>query len=105
MSFKDITIRDIGERTSFTRTSIYNYVQTKEEIFLAPLKREHGAWIADMEELCHQNNSMDVEIFASAMARILEKRSCMLKRMSMNIYDIEGNSRIENLVDFKKVLR
>ena len=24
-SFRDITIRDIGEKTSFTRTSIYNY--------------------------------------------------------------------------------
>ena len=35
MGFRDITIRDIGERTSFTRTSIYNYFQTKEEIFLA----------------------------------------------------------------------
>ena len=34
MGFKDVTIRDIGARTSFTRTSIYNYFQTKEEIFL-----------------------------------------------------------------------
>ena len=30
MSFKDITIRDIGSKTSFTRTSIYNYFQSKE---------------------------------------------------------------------------
>ena len=30
MGFKDITIRYIGEKTSFTRTSIYNYFQTKE---------------------------------------------------------------------------
>ena len=44
MSFRDITIRDIGEKTSFTRTSIYNYFQTKEEIFLALLKREHEMW-------------------------------------------------------------
>ena len=28
MSFKDITIRDIGSKTSFTRTSIYNYFQS-----------------------------------------------------------------------------
>ena len=33
MGFRDITIRDIGAKTSFTRTSIYNYFQTKEEIF------------------------------------------------------------------------
>lgn len=44
MSFRDITIRDIGEKTSFTRTSIYNYFQTREEIFLARLKREHEMW-------------------------------------------------------------
>ena len=28
MGFKDITIRDIGAETSFTRTAIYNYFQT-----------------------------------------------------------------------------
>ena len=43
MGFRDITIRDIGAKTSFTRTSIYNYFQTKEEIFLALLQREHEA--------------------------------------------------------------
>ena len=102
MSFKDITLRDIGEKTSFTRTSIYNYFQTKEEIFLALLTREHEAWIADMEEMIHQNTSMDAETFTETMTRILENRSCMLKLMSMNIYDMECNSRIENLVDFKK---
>ena len=46
MGFKEITIRDIGAKTTFTRTSIYNYFQTKEEIFLALLSREHEAWIA-----------------------------------------------------------
>ena len=39
MSFKDITLKEIGKETSFSRTSIYNYFQTKEEIFLALLKR------------------------------------------------------------------
>ncbi len=29
MSFKEITIKEIGARTSFTRTSIYNYFETK----------------------------------------------------------------------------
>ena len=35
MSFKEITLKEIGQQTSFTRTSIYNYFETKEEIFLA----------------------------------------------------------------------
>ena len=37
MSFKEITIRNNSKKTSFSRPSIYNYFQTKEEIFLALL--------------------------------------------------------------------
>ena len=102
ISFKDITIRDIGARTSFTRTSIYNYFQTKEEIFLALLEREHEAWIADLKELMGQNSMLSAEEFSDRLARTLEKRGCMLKLMSMNLYDMEGNSRLESLVSFKK---
>lgn len=102
MGFKDITIRDIGAKTSFTRTSIYNYFQTKEEIFLALLEREHKLWIADLEEIAQTNSFLSVDGFADKLARTLEKRGCMLKLMCMNLYDMEGNSRIENLVLFKK---
>ena len=41
MSFKEITIKEIAQKTTFTRTSIYNYFETKEEIFLALLQREY----------------------------------------------------------------
>ena len=102
MSFRDITIRDIGAKTSFTRTSIYNYFQTKEEIFLALLKREHEAWSADLEGIVRQDIPQSPEGFADALVHTLEKRGCMLKLMSMNLYDMEGNSRLENLVDFKR---
>ena len=102
MGFRDITIRDIGAKTSFTRTSIYNYFQTKEEIFLALLQREHELWISDLEELARREAPLSTEQFADALACTLEKRGCMLKLMSMNLYDMEGNSRLENLVDFKR---
>ena len=103
MGFKDITIRDIGEKTSFTRTSIYNYFQTKEEIFLALLQQEYEMWTEDLQVLAAIETSLSVSAFASAMAATLEKRKCMLKLMSMNLYDMEGNSRMDNLVAFKKV--
>ena len=102
MGFRDITIRDIGAKTSFTRTSIYNYFQTKEEIFLALLQREHERWAADLEALARRDGPLSAGEFADGMARVLEKRGCMLKLMSMNLYDMEGNSRLENLVDFKR---
>lgn len=103
MGFKDITIRDIGAETSFTRTAIYNYFQTKEEIFLALLQREHEAWISNLEEITREHETMTIGDFSDAIAGSLEKRGCMLKLMSMNMYDMEGNSRMDNLVAFKVV--
>ena len=103
MGFKDITIRDIGEKTSFTRTSIYNYFHTKEEIFLALLQQEYEMWTKDLRALAGGEATLSVSAFADALAATLEKRNRMLKLMSMNLYDMEGNSRMDNLVAFKKV--
>ena len=102
MGFREITLNAIGKQTSFTRTSIYNYFHTKEEIFLALLQREHEAWIADMRGI-FAGPAMPASAFAEAFAHALEGRGCMLKLMSMNLYELEGNSRMENLVAFKRV--
>ena len=101
MSFKDITLKEIGAKTSFSRTSIYNYFQTKEEIFLALLKREYDTWIAALREVMEANDSMTNEEIAAALAGTLKDRAQLLKIMSMNHYDLEENSRMELLVDFK----
>ena len=53
-SFREITIKEIGNATSFTRTSIYNYFQTKEEIFLALLKREYKLWNSALKQTMEQ---------------------------------------------------
>lgn len=101
MSFKDITIKEIGNATSFTRTSIYNYFQTKEEIFLALLEREYGQWADDLDSLMAAHAALTADEFADALAHSLEKRLRLLKLMSMNHYDMEENSRMEKLVEFK----
>ncbi len=101
MSFKDITIKEIGAATSFTRTSIYNYFQTKEEIFLALLQQEYEKWIVDLDAITAKYEALTDDEMAQELARSLEKRVLLLKLMSMNHYDMEENSRIERLVDFK----
>lgn len=101
MSFKDITIKEIGKVTSFSRTSIYNYFQTKEEIFLALLKREYELWIKQLKKIQYENNILTKNDFASKLAHSLEERKNLLKLLSMNHYDMEENSRIENLIEFK----
>ena len=101
MSFKEITLKEIGRRTSFTRTSIYNYFQTKEEIFLALMQREYEAWVDDLKKLGGSGRAVTPETFSAGLARTVERRERLLKLMSMNLYDVEDNSRLENLVAFK----
>ena len=102
MSFKEITLKEIGQQTSFTRTSIYNYFETKEEIFLALFAQEYEYFSRDLDSLCEQNEILTLDELASALARALERRPLMLKLLSMNMYDMEANSRMERLVAFKK---
>ena len=103
MSFKEITMKDIATVTSFTRTSIYNYFQTKEEIFLALLQREYELWNEKLRQLRAKHENLSATEFADKLARSLEERENLLKLMSMNHYDMEENSRFERLVEFKSV--
>ena len=102
MGFKEITMKEIADYTSFSRPSIYNYFETKEEIFLALLQKEYERWIADLEAVISSRNAMTRDEIAGALARSLERREQLLKLMSMNHYDMEANSRMERLTEFKK---
>lgn len=99
--FKDITVKDIAEKTNMSRASVYNYFQTKEEIFLGLLKREYDEWIASLDALRTKNDHLSVDEFADAMGQMLAERWQLLKILSMNHYDMESNSRPEMLACFK----
>lgn len=99
--FKEITLQDISRETSFTRTSIYNYFETKEEIFLELFKREYDLWTGDIEKLTDKVGEYSREELALEIAGSLQKRKLLLKLLSVNLYDLEENSRMERLVNFK----
>ena len=102
MTFKEITLKEIGEATSFSRTSIYNYFQTKEEIFLGLFQREYELWCEALEEILNFTEILSREQLADRIAGTLSDRELMLKLLAVNLYDMEENSRMERLVEFKK---
>ena len=103
VSFKEITMKEISTAISLTRASIYNYFQTKEEIFLALLQREYERWTARLEKAMEDHEKMSKDEFARELAHSLEERQQLLKLLSMNLYDLEENCRFERLVEFKVV--
>ena len=101
MSFKEITLKEIGNVTSFTRTSIYNYFQTKEEIFLALFQREYDRWNEDLTGILNENEPLTKKELAERISHSLAGRQQLLKLLSMNNFDMEANSRQELLTTFK----
>ena len=101
-NFKDITLKQIGEKTTFSRTSIYNYFKTKEEIFLALFQREYEKWIEDLNKIYEENENLTSEELSNKLAHTIEKRPTLLKLLAMNLYDMEDNSKMEALVEFKQ---
>lgn len=102
MGFKEITIKEIANFTSFTRPSIYNYFQTKEEIFLKLFQQEYEIWTKDINSLQPLGKKPPKLEFAEKIAHTLECRGLLLKLLSTNLNEMERNSRIENLIEFKK---
>ena len=102
MSFKEITLKEIGKITSFSRPTIYNYFETKEEIFLALFQREYDRWNEDLTAILNGNGQLMKKELADHIANSLVGRQQLLKLLSMNNYDMEANSRQELLNTFKQ---
>ena len=102
MSFREITLKEIGSFTSFSRPTIYNYFETKEEIFLALFKREYDRWNEQLTAILEENDKLTKAQLADRIAQSLADRPQLLKLLSMNNYDMEANSRQELLTSFKQ---
>ncbi len=102
MGFREITLKEIGGITSFSRPTIYNYFETKEEIFLALFQREYDRWNEELSAVLEGNERLAKAELAEKIAASLARREQLLKLLSMNNYDMEANSRLELLTAFKR---
>ena len=57
-NYNEITIKDIAHATTLTRTAIYKYYQTKEEIFLNLLKREYDNWNHELLDIIQNHETL-----------------------------------------------
>ena len=102
MSFRDINLKEIGNVTSFSRPTIYNYFHTKEEIFLALFEREYDRWNAELEDILNSDGNYTGKQIADKIAGSLQSRAQLLRLLSMNNFEMEANSREELLASFKR---
>lgn len=85
--------------------SAYNYYETKEEIFLALLTEEYDRWTSDIKKLADSRFQMTGDELAHELAGILKDREVLLKILAVNLYEIEENSRLDNLPEYKAAFK
>jgi len=101
VGFKNVNIKLIGDNISCSRTSIYNYFETKEEIFLALVKREYLNWNKDLVKISDSNKKISDNEFIDMIVSSLSKRKILLKLISMNMFEMEENSSYDNVKSYK----
>lgn len=101
--FYGVNVKEISTEISLTRPAIYNYFETKEEILLGLLAREYEIWCEELEELIPQACKCSRVMLAEKIAHTLEEKEILLRILNMNLFEIELNSRVERLAEFKKL--
>lgn len=68
---------------------------------MALLQKEYERWVEELDTVIKTHTEMGRDDVADVLAVSLENRKLLLKLMSMNHFDMEENSRLERLVEFK----
>ena len=102
--YEAVSLKGISETTSFTRPAIYGYYKTKEEIFLDILKEEFILWKEDLDRRCNEISDYSRERFCDMLSDSMCDRTVLLELLAVHLNTIENNTRLENLVTFKKTV-
>jgi AcrR family transcriptional regulator len=99
--FEDITFAMIAKEADFTRSNLYRYFQTKEDIFLELMKYDIAAWRVDVLENFTDRNISQNEVAESTLDLIL-KHERMVKLFTILFTLLEPNSSLQALTSFKR---
>ena len=99
--YHQITMGAIAEKLGWSRSNLYKYAATQEEVFLALHSAKNRAWIDDLaDELT--GAPLPAEEFARTWAEVTERHASFLRYQEIIIAIIESNVTLERLTRFKR---
>jgi AcrR family transcriptional regulator len=99
--FEDITFAMIAKEAEFTRSNLYRYFQTKEDIFLELMKHDIVVWRKDILENFADASASLHEAAETSVNSIL-KHERLVKLFTILFTLLEPNASLEALTAFKK---
>lgn len=103
-SFEEISFTSIAKEADFTRSNLYKYFSSKEEIFLEFLKHDFADYRMDLERTFESKREMPLKEFAQLWVTVLVRNKRLLKLFSILNTFIEKNVSFEALIEFKRTL-
>ena len=82
-SFEEITLVRIAKEAKFTRSNLYKYFNSKEEIFLEFLRQDIVIWRKDVEAKLKPAKIRSVEEFAVAWVNLQVRHERLIKLLSI----------------------
>jgi AcrR family transcriptional regulator len=104
-SFEEITFSSIAKEAKFTRSNLYKYFSSKEEIFLEFLKHDLILWKKEMMKAYRKDKDYSIEEFAAIWVELLLKHGRLMDLLSILSTFLEKNVTLEYMIDFKRTLK
>ncbi len=99
--YHQITMGTIAEKLGWSRSNLYKYAATQEEVFLALHAAKNRAWIDDLAASL-AGAPVPATEFARTWAEVTERNAGFLRYQEILISIIESNVTFERLVEFKR---
>ena len=99
--YHQITMGTIADRLGWSRSNLYKYAATQEEIFLALHSAKNRAWLEELASALSAAPLPDAE-FARIWAEATAKHAGFLRYQEIVISIIESNVTLERLTEFKR---
>lgn len=99
--YHQITMGAIAKKLGWSRSNLYKYAATQEEVFLALHSAKGRAWVDDLAAALADAPLPDTE-FARTWAEVTEHHASFLRYQEILISIIESNVTFERLVEFKR---
>lgn len=103
--FEKISLVSIAKAANFTRSNLYKYFNSKEEIFFEFLNQDVIRWRKDLVATLKKKRRYTIAEFAAVWANV-QARHLRMQDLTSILYDfLEKNASIERMIDFKQLAR
>lgn len=98
--YADITLTSVAKDLHISRPAIYNYFPSKEELFLALLKREYLTCEQKMKETF--TDSLPTKTFCRTLVQVFYRQPLFVKLLSLHTAALEDKCGYEIMSQFKR---